>query len=462
MNTDVKISSGGYQLSLRDPFYIIPDEFWSELRAQKCTVKALKKYLSELQPYKPLYLVACGYGSTPNIDKSSGKLFAISDGKLFVHSGLNRHYAIWFHGVDITLLERSASASSNGSVVGDEVSDGDRRSDFLINLLQYIEISGKQIILIETIERLIRSVCHQAPPAVVNKLYKVWVIDEMLLLLAPKSETGAKAVKIDTNRLRTLVDEVQMAHDIADAEDAEEKPLTQLTVQTTISNQEEVFLEEQHNMNAQSSPIINNELTALMADLFAKHMQTGPNLQKLQAERDTQETERLRVRAKIAEEQRQEVQLEKDVKTLQAEVDRCQPILDAARQDFVEAVKSEAEASATSLLDFQQNQDLVFAASEATARRMDAMSQVKTHQTHLSTAQSQLQESHSSYEIVKKSRMELDAQHEEIYQQIQQLDRQIEQMKGKTRATVSRKQNPEMVASLELLRELANSVTIVD
>ena len=80
----------------------------------------------------------------------------------------------------------------------------------------------------------------------------------------------------------------------------------------------------------------------------------------------------------------------------------------------------------------------------------------------MDTARLQLQEKQNSYELVKQTRKNLDKQYEELYGEVQQMDRELSQMKIKIQSTLSRKEKPEVVASLELLLEIGRSIIITD
>ena len=448
-------SSSGNSLELRNAAGMIPPGLWFDFGKSKASFKALREHLSGISEQVNVSLSIASFGRNSRVDKNRQQLFSVFNDELIIHSGQGNHFAFSFRGpgVEHFQLEKKVVNPILGTQVKSALckqysSDSMEAMEFLKCLHAHMLDLDRDIVLIESIKDLIRAILPDSPKKVVQHCYHAWFLKQELIVYGNRSECGSKAIKVNVKHLSTLVETMLMEQDMLIAESSSFDI-------TTNSFSEEIILEEQY------MPV-NQELQTLFAELFAKRMQVGQKMKDLQARRDEQEAQRVEVRAHLDSQQVQEIQLEKDIGQLQTEVKDCQPILDEVRKDFVQAVKAEAEASSNNLLAFQQDPNLAFIAAQATANRTDAMAKVQEKQGHMDAARLQLQEKQNSYELVKQTRKNLDKQYEELYGEVQQMDRELSQMKIKIQSTLSRKEKPEVVASLELLLEIGRSIIITD
>lgn len=446
-------SSSGNSLELRNAAGMIPPGLWFDFGKSEASFKALREHLSGIEQVNVSLNIA-SFGRNSHVDKSRQQLFSVFNDELIVHSGQGNRFAFSFRGPGVEhfqleqKVENPVLAQVKSALCKQYSSDSMKAMEFLKSLHAHMLNLDRDIILIESIKDLIRAILPDSPKKVVQHCYHAWFLKQELIVYGNRSEHGSKAIKVNVKHLSTLVETMLMEQDMLIAESSSFDT-------NTNSFSEEIILEEQY------MPV-NQELQTLFAELFAKRMQVGQKMKDLQARRDEQEAQRVEVRAHLDSQQVQEIQLEKDIGQLQTEVKDCQPILDEVRNDFVQAVKAEAEASSNNLLAFQQDPNLAFIAAQATANRTDAMAKVQEKQGHMDTARLQLQEKQNSYELVKQTRKNLDKQYEELYGEVQQMDRELSQMKIKIQSTLSRKEKPEVVASLELLLEIGRSIIITD
>lgn len=448
-------SSSGNSLELRNAAGMIPPGLWFDFGKSKASFKALREHLSGISEQVNVSLSIASFGRNSRVDKNRQQLFSVFNDELIIHSGQGNHFAFSFRGpgVEHFQLEKKVVNPILGTQVKSALckqysSDSMEAMEFLKCLHAHMLDLDRDIVLIESIKDLIRAILPDSPKKVVQHCYHAWFLKQELIVYGNRSEHGSKAIKVNVKHLSTLVETMQMEQDMLIAESSSFDT-------TTNSFSEEIILEEQY------MPV-NQELQALFAELFAKHMQISNKMRDLQTRRDEQEAQRVSVRIQLAEKQDQETKFEKDIKELQVEIDNCQPILDEVRKEFVQAVKAEAAASSANFLALQKDDNLAFLAAEATAHRTDTMSKVQEQQVRIDTARVQLQEKQDSYELVKQTRKNLDQQHEELYGKVQQMNTELGQMKSKIQATLSRKEKPEVVASLELLLEIGRSIIITD
>lgn len=446
-------SSSGNSLELRNAAGMIPPGLWFDFGKSKASFKALHEHLSGVEKVNVILNIA-SFGRNSHVDKSRQQLFSVFNDELVVHSGQGNRFAFSFRGPGVEhfqleqKVENPVLAQVKSALYKQYSSDSMKAMEFLKSLHAHMLNLDRDIILIESIKDLIRAILPDSPKKVVQHCYHAWFLKQELIVYGNRSEHGSKAIKVNVKHLSTLVETMLMEQDMLIAESSSFDT-------NTNSFSEEIILEEQYMS-------INQELQALFAELFAKHMQISNKMQDLQTRRNEREAQRVSVRTQLAEQQDQETKFEKDIKELRAEMESCQPILDEVRKEFVQAVKAEAAASSANFLALQKDDNLAFLAAKAIAHRTDTMSKVLEQESHMDAARVQLQEKQNSYELVKQTRKNLDKQYEELYGEVQQMDRELSQMKIKIQSTLSRKEKPEVVASLELLLEIGRSIIITD
>ena len=457
---------------------------WKSVFANGSIMQFFQDSLDVMKSKRPLRLTACGFGKKGGVlDKTQGRILACVNDKLYVYSGLgidscftfkdpesdgysiklfSSHFSFTEVSVsntiqDMSLRESQRLKARNPEGIFHPHSPQAKKFVRSLYCLMNSLPSSRAVLRKERIHSIILESLPNVGKNTVQVCYHHWFVKQNMGITESRSSERGVGVKIDMTQLAKLHTKIVSEDHTADA-----IPLDKLTNNTTIPFIHEDPILEEQDMHAQSCITGNQELQALLADLFAKHMQISNKMQDLQTRRNEQEAQRVSVRTQIAAQQNQETKFEKDIKELQVEIDNCQPILDKVRKEFVQAVKVEAEASSATFLAFQKDDNLNFLAAQATAHRTDTMNKVQEQQVRIDTARVQLQEKQDSYELVKQTRKNLDKQHEELYGEVQQMNRELSQMKSKVQATLSRKGKPETVAALELFRELMSFVTIVD